>query len=60
MSTIQYGGHDRVLDEATTVYIAGLQARIDEINAMYVTMGLDVHLHGGRLLASTLPISINH
>lgn len=60
MTNIQYGIDNRVINDATKVFMTGLHERIDEINLMYVKMGLDVHLRDKSLLASKLPVTINH
>ena len=60
MDNIQYGLKCPLIRKATYVYMIGLQEQVDEVNRMYVKMGLDVYVKGGKLLTSKLPITINH
>jgi hypothetical protein len=60
MDKIDYGSDNDLIVSATKAYINGLQECIDSLNIMYKAMGLDKHLSAGQLLASKLPISINH
>ena len=60
MTSVDYGTNNEVVFGATTAYKVGLQECVDELNSVYIVMGLDRHLTDDRLLASKLPISINH